>query len=177
MLHTPRSRRTFVKQLSLGLAVAPWIRRGAFAQSDKKVRHAAFGTSGQALQDITQIASHPDVEVVAGCDVDERSTKKFREKFPNARIYADYRELLEKEKDLQSANVSTPDHMHAPIGGLCLAHGLAVYGEKPLTHDLYETRRLTELAREKKLVTQMGIQIHSNNEYLTAVKLVQDGVI
>jgi predicted dehydrogenase len=178
MLHSPHSRRTFLQRLSLGLAAAPYLRRSAFAQSaDKKVRHATFGTSGQAFQDVTSIASHPDVEIVAGCDVDEHSTAKFREKFPDARIYADYRELLDKEKDLQSVNVSTPDHMHAPIGAACLERGLAVYGEKPLTHDLYETRRLTELAREKKLVTQMGIQIHSNVEYRTAVKLVQDGVL
>ena len=55
--------------------------------------------------------------------------------------------------------------------------GLHVYGQKPLTHDLYETRRLTEVARKKKLVTQMGIQIHSNSEYRLAVQLVQDGAI
>ena len=60
-------------------------------------------------------------------------------------------------------NVSTPDHMHAPIGMAALHRGLHVYGQKPLTHDIYETRRLTEWPREKKLVTQMGIQIHSSN--------------
>lgn len=173
-----QTRRTFIKQLSLGLAAAPFISRGLLAQSATgKIRHATFGTSGMAWTDINSIASHPAVEVVAGCDVDEHSTARFREKFPNARIYSDYRELLEKEKDLQTVNVSTPDHMHAPIGAACLQRGINVYGQKPLTHDLYECRRLTELATEKKLVTQMGIQIHSNSEYRTAVKLVQDGII
>src|SRR5262249_3106153 len=65
----------------------------------------------------------------------------------------------------------------APIGMAALQRGLAVYGQKPLTHDIYETRRLTEVAREKKLVTQMGIQIHSNTEYRTAVQLIQSGAI
>jgi predicted dehydrogenase len=67
--------------------------------------------------------------------------------------------------------------MHAPIGMSCLQRGLAVYGQKPLTHDVFESRRLTEVAREKKLVTQMGIQVHSSREYRSAVKLVQDGAI
>ncbi|MDB6172882.1 MAG: oxidoreductase domain protein [Chthoniobacteraceae bacterium] len=173
-----RTRRSFIKNLALGLGAAPFITRGLMAQSPSaKIRHASFGTSGMAWADVTAIASHPSVEVVAGCDVDERSTAQFRKRFPNARIYSDYRELLAKESDLQSVNVSTPDHMHAPIGLACLNRGLHVYGQKPLTHDIYETRRLTETAREKKLFTQMGIQIHSSSEYRTAVKLIQDGVI
>jgi predicted dehydrogenase len=179
MIRVPQTRRSFLKHLSSGLAAAPFLSRGLFAEAtaEKKIRHASFGTSGMAWSDVTALSSHPAVEVVAGCDVDERSTAKFREKFPAARIYTDYRELLEKEKDLQTVNVSTPDHMHAPIGGACLRRGLNVYGQKPLTHDLYETRRLTELARDGKRVTQMGIQIHSSSEYRTAAKLIQDGVI
>jgi len=177
MTYRSQTRRAFLKQLSIGAIAAPYISRRLFAESTGKIRHASFGTLGMAWSDVTAISSHPDVEVVAGCDVDERSTTKFREKFPNARIYTDYRELLEKEKDLHTVNVSTPDHMHAPIGAACLRRGLHVYGQKPLTHDLYECRRLAEIAAEKKAVTQMGIQIHSSGEYRTAVKLIQDGVI
>jgi predicted dehydrogenase len=67
--------------------------------------------------------------------------------------------------------------MHAPIAMTAMQRGLHVYGQKPLTHDLYETRRLTEVARERKLVTQMGIQIHSSSSTEPQVKVVQDGVI
>jgi predicted dehydrogenase len=67
--------------------------------------------------------------------------------------------------------------MHAPIGMSAMRRGLHMYGQKPLTHDIYETRKLTEFAREKKLVTQMGIQIHSSNVYRQAVQLVQTGAI
>lgn len=130
-----------------------------------------------AWSDVTALARHPAVQVVAACDVDLSRTKQFREKFPEARIYQDYRELLEKERDLQTVNVSTPDHMHAPIGMAALQRGLHVYGQKPLTHDLYECRRLATVAAEKGRVTQMGIQIHSSSEYRTAVRLVQDGAI
>ena len=129
------------------------------------------------MSDVSAIAKHPSVRIVAGCDVDETRTAEFRKKFPEARIYSDFRELLEKEKDLQTVNVSTPDHMHAPIGVSALNRGLHVYGQKPLAHDIYEVRRMTEIARAKRLHTQMGIQIHSNPEYRTACKAIQDGVI
>ena len=174
----PLTRRSFLGHLAAGAATAPFITRGLLAQSPNgKVNHASFGASGMAWSDVQALAAHPALQVVAACDVDQTKTAEFRKKFPDARIYQDYRELLEKERDLQSVNVSTPDHMHAPIGMAALRRGLHVYGQKPLTHDLYETRRLTEFAREKKVVTQMGIQIHSGPEYRTAVKLIQDGAI
>ena len=172
------SRRSFLQQLTAGAVIAPWVTRGLLAQSPNSViRHASFGAAGMAKSDYTAIAKHPAVKVVAACDVDLNRTAEFRKAFPEATVYQDFRELLEKEKDLQTVNVSTPDHMHGPIGMAALQRGLHVYGQKPLTHDLYECRRLAEVARERKLVTQMGIQIHSSPEYRTAVKLVQDGVI
>ena len=175
---TPLNRRSFLRQLAAGAAVAPFVTRGLRAQSPNgKINHASFGASGMAWSDVTALAGHPALNVVAACDVDLTRTAEFRKKFPEARIYQDFRELLEKERDLQSVNVSTPDHMHAPIAMAALRRGLHVYGQKPLTHDLYETRRLTEFAREKKVVTQMGIQIHSGPEYRTAAKLIQDGAI
>jgi len=86
--------------------------------------------------------------------------------------------MLDKEgNNLDSVNVSTPDHVHACMGMSSMQLGLHVYGQKPLAHDVYEVRQLTEYARENKLITQMGIQIHSAKEYRTAVKLVHDGVI
>ncbi len=172
------TRRSFLKELATGIVVAPWVTTGLRAQSpNSKIRHASFGCSGMAMADVSSIAGHKAVEVVAGCDVDSSKAAEFIKRFPNAKIYSDFRELLEKEKDLQTVNVSTPDHMHAAIGMTALQRGVNVYGQKPLTHDLFECRRLTEVAREKKLITQMGIQIHSSTEYRTAVMLVQSGVI
>ena len=173
-----RSRRSFLRDLALGTAVAPWVTSGLIAQSPNSViHHASFGCSGMAMSDVSSISGHAAVKIVAGCDVDEKRTADFRKKFPDARIYSDFRELLEKEKDLQTVNVSTPDHMHAPIAVSALNRGLHVYGQKPLAHHLHEVRRMTEIARAKKLHTQMGIQIHSGSEYRTACKAVQDGVI
>jgi len=177
---TSLTRRTFLKQLAAGVAVAPFVTRGLMARAQMAtgtIRHATFGAAGMAWADVQAIAKHPAVSVVAACDVDLNRTVEFRKKFPNARIYQDFRELLDKERDLDTVNVSTPDHMHATIGLAAMECGLHVYGQKPLTHDLYEARKMALTAREKKLVTQMGIQIHSGPEYRTAVKLVQSGAI
>ena len=174
-----QSRRSFLKTLGVAAIGAPFITRGLMARSPNSVlRHASFGASSMAWEDLTQIAKCPGVEIVAVCDVDLSRTAEARAQFPKARIYQDWRELLDKEaKNIDSVNVSTPDHMHAPIGISAMQLGKHVYGQKPLAHDLYEVRRMTEIAREKKIVTQMGIQVHSNGHYRKAVRLVQDGVI
>ena len=173
------SRRRFVKQLAaIGIAAPAFIRNLRAAPPSETVRHASFGAAGMASADLHAIAGQKMVELVCVADVDSLRGGALKRDFPKVRLYQDWRELLDKEyKNLDSVNVSTPDHMHAPIGMSALQLGLHVYGQKPLTHDVYESRRLTELAREKKLVTQMGIQVHSSIEYRSAVRLIQDGAI
>jgi predicted dehydrogenase len=172
------SRRSFLKQVGSAIGFAPWVTVGLRAASPNgMIRHASFGAGGMAWADLGAIARHKSIELAAVADVDLGRIGQVRERFPNARIYQDWRVMLERERDLDSVNVSTPDHMHAPMAMESLHRGLHVYGQKPLTHGIHEARRLTEVAREKKRVTQMGIQIHSNAEYRLAVRLVQDGVI
>jgi predicted dehydrogenase len=131
-----------------------------------------------AWEDLVQLTNTKQVDLIAVAEVDLNRTAALRKRFPQTRVYQDWRKLLEAEaKRLDSVNVSTPDHMHAPIGMSAMELGKAVYGQKPLTHDLFETRRLTEYARQRGLVTQMGIQIHSAREYKLAVALVQSGAI
>ena len=130
-----------------------------------------------ARADLGQITKVDNVQLLAVADVEPAKAKGLLEKWPKLRVYPDWRKLLDEERELDSVNVSTPDHMHAPIAMTAMHRGLHIYGQKPLTHDLYESRQLTEMAREKNLVTQMGIQIHSGAEYRLAVKLVQDGVV
>ena len=105
------------------------------------------------------------------------TSAKSRNAFPDVKVYQDWRELLDKEKNLNSVNVSTPDHMHAPITMSAMQQGLHVYTQKPLTQTIYEARQLTRVAREKKLVTQMGIQIHSHEVHRTIVATIQAGTI
>jgi predicted dehydrogenase len=110
--------------------------------------------------------------------VDLAKAAPAREKFPKARFYQDWREMLDKEaSNIDSVNVSTPDHMHASMGVSAMQLGKHLYGQKPLAHSLHEVRRMTEVAREKKVVTQMGIQIHSSVYYRMAAQVIQDGAI
>lgn len=170
------SRRAFLKQLTVSALAMPFITRGLMVASPNgKLAHASFGASGMAWADLTSLSKHSAVRIVAVADVDLSRTLDFKKTFPDAKIYQDWREMLDKEhKSIDSVNVSTPDHMHAPIGMSALQLGKHVYGQKPLTHDIYETRQLTLMARKKKVVTQMGIQIHSSWVYRLGVKLIQD---
>ena len=173
------SRRRFLQSLGTASIAAPFIARNLHAQAPSRVlRHASFGGGGMAAADIKGITSNPFVKLVAVADVDVNRAREIREAFPEAKFYQDWRELLDKEhRNIDSVNVGTPDHMHAPIAMSAMQLGKHCYVQKPLAHDIYETRMLAKYAREKKLVTQMGIQIHSYKVYRQAVALVQSGVI
>ncbi|MGH7955540.1 MAG: Gfo/Idh/MocA family protein [Opitutaceae bacterium] len=172
-------RRTFLKTLGAAGIAAPFIARNLHAATPSRVlRHASFGASGMAANDIQALCSNPFVKLVAVADVDLNHTAQLKQMYPDLRVYQDWRQLLDKEQgNIDSVNVSTPDHMHAPIALSAMQLGKHCYCQKPLAHNLHETRVLTKFAREKKLVTQMGIQIHSYKVYRQAVALVQSGAI
>jgi predicted dehydrogenase len=177
--HSDFSRRSVIKLLGTTAAGAPFVTSNLMAQSPSNtVRHACFGLGGMAGSDLAHISNCKNVEIVAFCDVDLAKAAPAREKFPKARFYQDWREMLDKEaSNIDSVNVSTPDHMHASMGVSAMQLGKHLYGQKPLAHSLHEVRRMTEVAREKKVVTQMGIQIHSSVYYRMAAQVIQDGAI
>jgi hypothetical protein len=175
-------RRKFLKAMTAAGLTAPMLSRSLAAAEPmtpgKKLRHASFGAGGMAWHDIQMLTSTGVLELVAIAEVDLARAEEAKAAFPEVRIYQDWRELLEKEADnIDSVNVSTPDHMHGPIAMAAMLRGKHVYCQKPLAHDLYEVRQLTEYARENNITTQMGIQIHSEQPYLQAVSLVQSGAI
>ena len=101
-----------------------------------------------------------------------------RKAHPKAKYYKDFRELLDKEdKNIDAAIVSTPDHMHGVQALQAMKRGKHVYVEKPLTHDIYEARLLTEAAAKYKVVTQMGNQGSSGDDTRMIETWIQDGVI
>ncbi|MDP6962857.1 MAG: Gfo/Idh/MocA family oxidoreductase [Planctomycetota bacterium] len=172
------TRRKFLKNSAITAAVTPTAAHllgsctlpPRFAQG--KLRHAAIGVGGMGGADLKQISSHPDVEVIALCDVDENFLNEAAKLHPQARLYCDWRKMLEKEhQNLDSVNVTTPDHMHAPISLKAIELRLHVYCQKPLTHTVHESRQLNEIAKRKNVVTQMGIQNHSGANYSIAHKL------
>ena len=174
-----RNRRSFIRTSVATGAALPFFNSGASGRTvDQKVNHASFGAAGMAFSDIKNLARSKHFNLVAVAEVDDSRLEKVRAQFPNARIYKDWRVLLEKEhKNLDSVNVSTPDHMHAPIGMTAMNLGLHVYGQKPLAQNLYETRRMAEVAQAKGRITQMGIQLSSGTYERLAVRMIQDGVI
>lgn len=160
-------------------AAAPFfVRRLISAPPSGKVRLAAFGGGNMAFNTLDAIATHPKVELACVADVDSSLLTKLKAKYPHARIYQDWRRMLAHEhRHLDIACIGTPDHMHAPMAVRAMSFGLPVYVQKPLAHNLFEVRTMTTMARHGRLVTQMGIQVHSRKEYRTAVRLVQDGAI
>ena len=148
-------------------------------KSSKKLRHASIGVGGMGGSDIGQIyGDGSKVEIIAICDVDKNTLNGAQKRFPKARAYADWRELLEKEKgNIDSINVATPDHMHAPIAMTALQQGLHIYGQKPLTHTIWESRRLTEMAAKMGVVTQMGIQCHATSAYRMGMAYIRAGLV
>jgi len=178
--HPSLNRRSFLKNLGAAALGSPFVTQGLMARPRSSVlRHASFGAAGMAWEDIVQLTKYKQVELVAVAEVDLRRTVEIRKRFPHARIYQDWRKLLDREgRQLDSVNVSTPDHMHAVMAMSALERGKNVYCQKPLTHDLFEARRLTEYARDqRRLVTQMGIQIHSSSFYRMAAPLAQSGAV
>lgn len=173
------SRRSFLKTLGTASLAAPFVTSGLMAQSpNSTVHHASFGAAGQAGSDIYELTKFNELKLVAVAEVDLNRAKKLKETHPDVKVYQDWRELLDQEgKNIDSVNVSLPDHMHAPVTMSAMQLGKHVYCQKPLTHDLYETRKLAQVAHEKGLATQMGIQIHAHAHYRLAVQLIRDGII
>jgi predicted dehydrogenase len=99
------------------------------------------------------------------------------EHLPKAKRYKDYREMLDKQKDIDAVLVATADHMHAPIALAAMEHGKHVYVQKPLTWSVEEARKMARAAKETKVATQMGNQGHSLDEARTAVEYIWAGAI
>ena len=115
--------------------------------------------------------------IVALCDVDyNRSIPTFN-KYPKAKVYKDFRVMMENQKDIDAIVVATPDHNHAVITMMAMQMGKHVYCQKPLTHTVYEARVITEAARKYKVQTQMGNQGRSSNEIRKLKEWVDDGAI
>ncbi len=163
------SRREFIKHgavAAAGIMIVPRFvlgGKGYTAPSDQLVV-AGVGVGGKGESDLAAFAKTGKVRIGYLCDVDDRRAAHSVKAFPQAKYYKDWRELLDKEaKNIDAVSVSTPDHNHAVIAMAAMQLGKHVYVQKPLAHDLYEARALTEAAKRYKVVTQMGNQGASND--------------
>jgi predicted dehydrogenase len=171
-------RRDFLKNAATlaGVTILPsaaW----AFVKNGK-LRTAHIGVGGMGAADLGSIASHSMVEVTALCDVDANSLAAAQKLYPNAKAFTDYRKLFSQLGNaIDAVIVSTPDHTHAPASMMAMEMGKPVYCQKPLTHHVSEASAMRKMAEDKKLVTQMGIQIHSWKQYQGTAQLIQSGII
>lgn len=176
------SRRTFIRNTALagaGFFIVPRhvLGRGFIAPSDK-LNIAGIGVGGKGASDLAEFAKSPYVNIVALCDVDDREAAGSRKKFEKAPYYKDFREMLAKEKNnIDACSISTPDHTHAVATLAAMQLGKHVYTQKPLTHDIYEARILTEAAKKYKVVTQMGNQGGSGDGVRKAKEMYMAGMI
>ncbi len=167
------TRREFLS--STGAAGAAFLILPAWASSpNDKLDLAAVGVAGRAGANLGGLRSE---NFVALCDVDSDRLGKAAKRYSGARTYADYRKMLDKEKDVDAVVVSTPDHLHAFATFGALKRGKHVYCEKPLTHSVWESREVRRILKGTKLATQMGTQIHAGNNYRRVVEIVKAGVL
>ncbi|MEZ6136951.1 MAG: Gfo/Idh/MocA family oxidoreductase [Pirellulaceae bacterium] len=143
--------------------------------ANERLNIACIGTANRAAADIQGVMHE---NVAALCDVDSNFLKSKLQELPDARTYADYREMLDKEGDrIDAVVIGTTDHHHAPAAIRAIRAGKHVYCEKPLTHTVAEARIITEAARKAGVATQLGTQIHAENNYRRVVEIIQAGVL
>jgi predicted dehydrogenase len=141
----------------------------------EKLNIAGIGVGGQGAGDLGNLSSQ---NIVALCDVDWRHAAGTFRRYPKASQYRDFRKMLDKEdKNIDAVVVATPDHIHAPASMAAIKRGKHVYCEKPLTHSVYEARKVAEAAREYKVATQMGNQGQASPETRLMCEYVWAGAI
>ena len=168
----PVNRRHFLRGFA-SIGVASTLGSRAKAGPNEKLNIGVIGISGRALGNIQGVEGE---NIVAICDIDDNLLDLTKRRFPKAKAFEDFRKLIEMG-GLDAVVISTADHTHAPAAAMALRMGKHVYCEKPLTHSVFEARTLARLAKEAKVATQMGIQIHEGDNYRRVVELVQSGAI
>ncbi|UCC21504.1 MAG: Gfo/Idh/MocA family oxidoreductase [Planctomycetota bacterium] len=140
----------------------------------EKLNIAGVGVGGMGASDVQNCATE---NIVALCDVHDSYAAKTFKTYPKAKVYKDYRRMLDKQKDIEAVVVATPDHTHACIAMAAIRAGKHVYVEKPLAYSIHEVRKLTEAARQAKVASQMGNQGHASEDIRNICEWIADGAI
>lgn len=173
------SRRDFLPGAGAALAAFTILPRhvlggqGAAAPSDK-LNIAAVGVGGMGQN---YMAGCKGENMVAIADVDSGFAAPVFKKYPAAKIYKDYRVLMEKEKGIDAVIIGTPDHSHACIAMAAIGLKKHVYVAKPMTRTIHEARTVTKAAREARVATQMSVQSCSNDAAVTTEEWIKAGVV
>ena len=196
-------RREFIKTSITSLAALTIVPRhvlggkGFIAPSDK-VNIGIIGAGGQSMYSINELFKLEDVRLISiadpaaiwkndilySADTGRGPTKKviedyYSRKTPGYKIseYEDFRVMLSKERSLDAIVCATPDNTHAYVSIMAMRAGKHVYCEKPLTHNIWEARKVRDVARETGLATQMGNQLHNQEGIRRTVEYLRAGAI
>ncbi|HSH94185.1 MAG TPA: Gfo/Idh/MocA family oxidoreductase, partial [Roseimicrobium sp.] len=172
------NRRQFIRYTTSAIAlfgVAPAFVRGQNLNS--RVSIGVIGAGGKGASD-TDSAVAAGGDIVALCDVDKGTLEGRGTKYPKAKLFQDFRKMLEQAgKEMDAVIVSTPDHTHAVASVMAMKMGKHCYCQKPLTHNISEARRMRQVAKEMKVATQMGNQGSAEDGLRRSVEIIQSGVI
>jgi predicted dehydrogenase len=189
MKRIPLSRRAFLKTSAASAGVAavgrPLVLLGADPAStaaNSRLNVALVGCGSQGRGDMGGLLSTGGANLVALCDPDAGQIEKARAEMAKrggdaAKGYEDYRKLLDEAKTIDAVVIATPDHWHAPLCKAFLKAGKHVYCEKPLTHSVGEARELRTLARDSKVVTQMGNQGSASASLRRCTEILKAGAL
>ena len=159
---------------ALAASLPAYAARAKFKSPNEKLDIAGIGTAGKGAVDLEGVSGE---NIVALCDVDSDKLAAAARKYPGARLYSDYRIMIEKEKSIDAVTVSVPDHHHAPAAMRAIQAGKHVYCQKPLTHTVWEARQLTLAARKHGVATQMGNQGHAGAAVRELCEMIWAGAI
>ena len=161
-------------------AVPTLIPERAWAGANQRLNIALLACGGRACQLVPSIF-HSGENITALCDVDARQIthiiRAFPSKFDRTKVYEDYRKLLEEEKTVDAVVISAGQRWHVPMSLRALEAGKHVFCEKPLAHSVAEARQIGQLARQKKLTTQIGTQGGSTETFRRSMEVIQAGLL
>lgn len=187
MKRTQLNRRDFLRvsaTAALGFHILPQSARGA----NSRIQVGCIGIGGKGHVD-TMATAAAGAAIVALCDVANqrqpelgrrkkaKASESILDRFPDARVFTDYREMIATMDGIDAVTVSTPDHHHFPASMLAMRKGRHVYCQKPISHSIWEARRMAETATQFKVQTQMGNQAHAGEPIRRGVELIRAGVI
>jgi predicted dehydrogenase len=169
------NRRTFLHHAAATGAAAALAPRALAAKTspNEKLNIGLVGVSGRARANTRGVKSE---NIYALCDIDDRNIAAAKKKYPQAKVYSDWRKMME-DKGIDAVIISSTDHTHAPAGVMAMRLGKHVYCEKPLAHSVHEARAMGQACRETKVATQMGTQMHATGNYRRVIELVRSGAI
>ncbi|MBC8876741.1 MAG: Gfo/Idh/MocA family oxidoreductase, partial [Planctomycetes bacterium] len=176
------SRRALVKQTAMAagaVAAATVVPRHVLGgprqiAPSERMNIAGIGIGGMGAGNLRNMETD---NIVALCDVDKNYVARTIQRYPDAKLFVDFREMLDKQKDIDGVMIATPDHTHAVISMAAMRAGKHVYCQKPLTHNVYEARTLAKTAKEAGVATQMGIQGHSGEGIRLICEWIWAGLI